>query len=336
MKYFPIGFLFTIVFCTIMVSPMLSQAHSNHLSMLKITQKSDNLFEVTWKQNQPASKLRITPVFPEECKIKSPPHLLPSNPTVSFWHITCPLLRLSKKIYFSDSSQALSIFLEIEFIGDSAITRLIKSSDKISLSMSTTKAHKQTNTGITDYIQLGIDHIRLGLDHLLFVLGLFVLFNQKRTLFTAVTSFTIGHSLTLTLATFDWIQLRAAPIEFLIAFSLVLLGREILVEKPNQPSSLQRSPWLIPGIFGLVHGLGFASALNHLGLAPNNILKPLISFNVGVELGQIFFIVLLILLKWALSLRPNFQLLLFRKIAPYGIGIAGFVWCIQRYETLGK
>ncbi len=186
----------------------------------------------------------------------------------------------------------------------------------------------------SQYVTAGLHHIALGLDHLLFFLGLFLLYNRRRQLILAVTSFTLGHSLTLGLASLGVISVRTPPVELLIAASLVLIGREILTTSPQQTSLMARHPGLLPGAFGLIHGLGFASAVLSFDLAPKDTLLTLFAFNLGVEFGQLLFLALLFLLSRALTPLHSLKTMLFNRLVPYCIGGSGVFWCLKQLSTL--
>lgn len=135
---------------------------------------------------------------------------------------------------------------------------------------------------------LGIEHIATGLDHLAFVLALLVLVRGRRRLVATITAFTFGHSVTLAAAVLGWIRIAIAPTEALIALSIVLVANE--VAHPDHETLSRRSPWLVAALFGLVHGLGFASALSATGLVRAEIPLALAMFNLGVEAGQLAFV----------------------------------------------
>ncbi len=140
----------------------------------------------------------------------------------------------------------------------------------------------QTDVGWA-YLKLGFEHIvPLGLDHILFVLSIFFLSNRLRTILWQATTFTIAHSITLGLAMYGYIQPLPAVIEPIIALSIFFVAMENILVGELKPSRLG-----IVFFFGLVHGMGFAGALSELGLPASSYLLGLVSFNVGVELGQI-------------------------------------------------
>lgn len=137
------------------------------------------------------------------------------------------------------------------------------------------------------YVALGYHHILGGLDHLLFILGLLFLVTGTRKLVATVTAFTVGHSINLALAALGVVPLAQGPAEVGIAMTLVVLAVELTGE---EATAWRRRPWLLAGLFGLLHGLGFAGALTQAGLPQGEIPLALASFNVGIEAGQLLFV----------------------------------------------
>jgi hydrogenase/urease accessory protein HupE len=187
-----------------------------------------------------------------------------------------------------------------------------------------------------EYLLLGIKHIWTGFDHLLFVAGLLILAGTGRRILFVITGFTIAHSITLSLSALHLIDFPVIPTEASISLSILFLAHEIGREKKD--SLAFRFPLLVSSTFGLLHGLGFAAALGEIGLPANEITVGLLFFNLGVELGQIGFIVpVLGLIRLATASRwrnrsfggqPAFSVV--RAVAVYGIGIAASYWLIER------
>ncbi len=179
------------------------------------------------------------------------------------------------------------------------------------------------------YTTLGLEHILTGWDHLLFVLGLLFLVGFERRLIVTITAFTLAHSLTLALSTLGWVSLRSPPVEAAIALSIVLVAVEAL--DPKRQSWSHRWPALVAFLFGLVHGLGFAGALQDIGLPQDHVPAALLFFNAGVELGQLLVIALAYgaLRAWAAlpALPPALRL---RAPALYGIGTVAAYWVWSR------
>lgn len=184
------------------------------------------------------------------------------------------------------------------------------------------------------YFGLGFEHILEGWDHLLFVFALLVLIRDFWRLVGAVTAFTVAHSLTLAAATLGWITLPPAPVEAVIALSIVFLASEIALSRDGRVRLSQSAPWLVTFAFGLLHGLGFAGALKEIGLPQSDIPLALLAFNVGVEAGQLAFVVAALAILTVLSRLPSKgPLLAYRAVSlcmAYAIGSLSSFWLIER------
>jgi len=175
------------------------------------------------------------------------------------------------------------------------------------------------------YVVLGVEHILSGFDHLLFVIALLFLVGFNRQLVWTITAFTVAHSVTLALSALGWLTLRPPPVEATIALSIVLVAAEALHDRPTLA---RRWPSLVAFLFGLVHGLGFAGALKEIGLPANHLPAALLTFNGGVELGQLLVVVLAYGLYRALARWPKLEL--GRVPALYAIGAIAAYWSIDR------
>lgn len=180
------------------------------------------------------------------------------------------------------------------------------------------------------FLAQGIEHILLGVDHLLFVLGLLAIVRTPWMLVKTITAFTLAHSITLAIATFGVASVPAAPLNVAIALSILFLGPEIVRAWRGQTSFTIRHPWVVAFAFGLLHGFGFASGLAALGLPRSEIPLALLAFNAGVEIGQLAFVALVLLLVRSLDvLRMHWPRSL--ELAPaYVIGSLGAFWTLQR------
>lgn len=147
----------------------------------------------------------------------------------------------------------------------------------------------------SSWVAIGARHILGGIDHLAFVIGLLLVLGLRvdRRLLLTLSAFTVAHSLTLALAVLGVVRVEVGPVEACIAASVLLVAREAL---HRDPTALRRWPWLAAGLFGLLHGLGFASALGELGLSRASVVSNLLWFNVGVELGQLAIVGAVVLL----------------------------------------
>ena len=154
-------------------------------------------------------------------------------------------------------------------------------------------AAAQSTLGVMGtYIVQGIRHILFGADHMLFVLGLLLIVKDRWMLLKTVTAFTVAHSITLAIATLGYAEVPILPLNAAIALSILFLGPEIVRSWRGETSFTIRHPWVVAFAFGLLHGFGFASALTSAGLPRHELPLALVSFNVGVELGQLGFIAL--------------------------------------------
>jgi hydrogenase/urease accessory protein HupE len=180
------------------------------------------------------------------------------------------------------------------------------------------------------YLVLGVEHILLGIDHLLFVLALMILVKGARRLLWTITAFTAAHSLTLAAATLGWINVPIPPVEASIALSIVFLASEIAHTRGGRPSLTYRKPWIVAFVFGLLHGLGFASALSEVGLPANAIPIALLFFNLGVEIGQLLFIGSVLAVVAGARRLPLPTVVWHWRLPVYAIGAIASCWTIQR------
>ena len=181
-----------------------------------------------------------------------------------------------------------------------------------------------------DYSLLGIDHILSGFDHLTFVLALLLIVKGARRLIITVTSFTFAHSITLAAATLGVLWVPGPPVEAVIALSILFLASELVKVNRGLPSLTARNPWVVAFAFGLLHGFGFAGALGDIGLPQNEIALALLMFNVGVEIGQLMFVgVILVILLGLRQLRREWPGWIMQTPA-YGIGGIAAFWLIER------
>ncbi len=199
---------------------------------------------------------------------------------------------------------------------------------------------------LSRFVALGVEHIALGLDHLAFVALLVLVVRRNarpaldarslvRPLLVTLTAFTIGHAITLALAVLELVHVPVAPVEACIALSVLLLAAEVArAERIEVADTLVfRHPAIVAGTFGLVHGLGFASALRDAGLSEAHLGWSLVGFHIGVELGQLVFVVI------TLAVLRVSKVVHAEARAPVGIayvtGTAAVVWTLSRLSALG-
>ena len=179
------------------------------------------------------------------------------------------------------------------------------------------------------YVVLGVEHILGGFDHLMFVLALLFLVSFNRRLVLTITAFTLAHSLTLVLSALGLLVLRSPPVEATIALSIMLVAAEAL---HKEQTLSRRWPAMVAFLFGLVHGLGFAGALSDIGLPQNHLFVALLTFNVGVELGQLLVVAVAYVLYRAFAARPKFAAI--RVPALYAIGGVAAYWSLGRIVSI--
>lgn len=184
------------------------------------------------------------------------------------------------------------------------------------------------------YLVEGIRHILFGADHLLFVLGLLLIVKDGWMLVKTITAFTVAHSITLAIATLGYAEVPAPPLNAAIALSILFLGPEIVRSWRGETSFTIRQPWGVAFAFGLLHGFGFASALTSAGLPRDDLPLALLSFNLGVEVGQLGFVALV------LAVERSFRVLEIRwprwvqALPAYAVGSLGAFWTVQRVALL--
>ena len=242
------------------------------------------------------------------------------------------------------AAELIVLFSSLDGHEQSALLRPQPGQDRVVLSAaappfaaSVSFAASSLRTLAVRYLRLGIDHIldvRAGLDHVLFLLGLVLCLRRARTLLWAVSAFTVGHSLTLALAAWDVVRLPAPPVEALIALSIVYLAQRQLAPRPDDgvaavAAAQDRAPAAMALGFGLLHGLGFASALSDVGLPTGGRVPALLCFNLGVEIGQLAWICIFVppVAWWR---RHSDRAPALRRLPAYALGSVAAALAIAR------
>lgn len=183
------------------------------------------------------------------------------------------------------------------------------------------------------YFLLGVDHILSGHDHLLFVFALVLLINDVWMLAKTITAFTLAHSITLAGAALGYFSLPQKPVEATIALSIAFVARELIMRRPGERRLSESYPWVVAFAFGLLHGFGFAGALKETGLPQTDVPVALLTFNIGVEAGQLLFVAAiwgLLLVARRLAQAPVAPA---RVGASYLIGAISMVWFLTRVSS---
>jgi hydrogenase/urease accessory protein HupE len=218
-------------------------------------------------------------------------------------------------------------FLIVSDEHGSVITKKLLNASDVTLQVPTGRVPAAEAPTFWAFIKLGVEHIWLGYDHLLFLFALLVVCRSFRSIVAIISCFTLAHSLTLALATFNIVNLPSRLVEPAIAASIIFVGVENLLRRGEEP----RGRWLLTFAFGLIHGFGFASVLRDLGVgsAAQGIAMPLFAFNLGVELGQIVIAAVVLPIVWMLRKRETFMR---RGVPAFSavVALAGLYWLLER------
>ncbi|HED16049.1 MAG TPA: HupE/UreJ family protein, partial [Gammaproteobacteria bacterium] len=247
------------------------------------------------------------------------------------WIVACDQGLLEQTISVSGLEMTnTDVLVRLEFINGTSQSVLLTPSN----STFQVPAEASSQQIMATYTWLGITHILQGADHLLFVFALLLIVNNMRRLLWTITAFTLAHSITLAAATLGFVYVPQQPVEAVIALSILFLAMEIVHGKNGRPGAASRWPWMVAFIFGLLHGFGFAGALAEVGLPQQAIPLALVFFNVGVELGQLMFVVSVVLIGWMLH-KLKYQQLLDRAETAmvYSIGGISSFWVFERVSV---
>lgn len=323
-------FRFSLVLLAVITAAPGAEAHPLAPSLLELNQQADGKVDVRWKV--PLLRVRgssVRPEFPTTCReLDTPSGVEEGEAVILSWQLDCGVDGLvGQTVGIAGLGEGSNDALLRVSLPDGRVFRHVLRSETPTFEIPRSGRPESVLVG---YIRLGFDHILEGLDHLLFVLGLLLLATSPLLLVETITSFTIGHSVTLALASLGIAQVPSRPVEVLIAASILLLAVELARGREAPPTLLRRFPWAMAFLFGLLHGLGFAGALAEIGLPPDDVPLALFSFNVGIELGQLAFVAVMmvagLLLRSVLRERPAWM-----DLAPaYGIGCLSAYWVLER------
>lgn len=308
--------------------PESSHAHEIRPAYLEIKQQTTDTYQVLWKIPLLGNKApKIDPIFPENFSLEQVgDEFLPDAYIRRYQGIYQESLNGQKIAIQGLELTLVDVLVQINLLDESSYTLLLQPDNAAAV------IPKEPNKWevIKLYIALGIEHILIGIDHLLFVLGLLLLVSGIKPLIQTITAFTVAHSITLGAATFDLIHVPQAPVEAVIALSIVFLAREYLMVQKGKKSLTAQYPWVVAFSFGLLHGFGFAGALSEIGFPQKDVPLALLTFNIGVELGQLIFIGIVLIL-WKMVQKIKFPLPQWSwKILPYAMGIIAAFWLVER------
>ncbi len=308
-----------------------SQAHRFAPSLLKVVETGSGQYTAVWKK--PAQATSVTPLvpsWPEDCAVAVEGEVqMEGTGLVSRYRLDCSgegsgdLVGQSLGVTGLGPNQASAMVMLT--LQDGRYYQQVLNSER-----DTFVIPEEPGAGrvMLEYSVLGAEHIWGGIDHLLFVFGLLLLVGWGKRLIWTITAFTLGHSITLSLVTLGFFDYPVALVEFTIALSIFVLALELA--RRDGAGLFARYPWWLAGGFGLLHGMGFAGALAEVGLPQSEVPLALLFFNIGIEMGQVLFVVAVMAVYWLLR-RPlgnwNERLL---PVPVYLLGALSAMWCIER------
>jgi hydrogenase/urease accessory protein HupE len=320
-----------IVFCIVFIAWVFAapaNAHEVRPAYLELREISPGEFDVLWKTPMRGDqRLALAPEFSGSVEIASPIEMrVVPGAAIQTWTLRASTLRGQVLTIRGLENTLTDTLARIEF-GDRTqwTTRLTARSPAALV--------PEQDTAMTVsrvYLVLGVEHILFGIDHLLFVLLLVLVAAGTWPLIKTITAFTLAHSVTLTLAALGFVTIPQPPVEAVISLSIVFVAGEVARRYQGREGITARAPWIVAFTFGLLHGLGFAGALNEIGLPPGQIPLALLFFNLGVEAGQLLFVgavaLLLMIVKTANVRWPRWAV----SAPAYGIGSIAVFWLFER------
>jgi len=300
---------------------------------LELREASADTYSFLWKRPSGGEvELLIVPVIPEGCRLETPDRQpLAPGAVIVRGTLTCAG-GLAGKTFAIDGleSTMTDVLVRLHHADGRLESHVLRpATPSVTLGAVTTVMERALG-----YLQLGVQHILLGVDHLLFVLGLLLIVSDRLMLVKTITAFTLAHSITLAIATLGYASAPLPPLNAAIALSILFLGPEIARTWRGETSFTIRHPWVVAFAFGLLHGFGFASGLSAMGLPRAEIPMALLLFNVGVEIGQVAFVLLVILLERSFRVLEVHWPRAAQRLPGYAVGSLGAFWTIQRAVLL--
>jgi hydrogenase/urease accessory protein HupE len=328
------GFRICICFAAVLTLAPIARAHEARPAYLEIKETAPGRFDVLWRTPVLAGmRLPIALKIPDDVRNVQAPSVeeLADSLVERRWIDAGPNGLAGRRIEFPGLQLTITdVLIHVELLDGRKWTTIVRGSQPwVEI------AAAQTWLEVAGaYILHGIQHISFGIDHLLFILGLLLIVKDRWMLLKTVTAFTVAHSITLGIATLGYAEAPVLPLNAAIALSILFLGPEIVRSWRGETSFTIRHPWVVAFLFGLIHGFGFASALTSAGLPRDELPLALLSFNLGVEVGQVSFVLLV------LALERSFRQLEIRwprwaeALPGYAVGSLGAFWTIQRTAIL--
>jgi hydrogenase/urease accessory protein HupE len=268
-----------------------------------------------------------TPAMPAFCKAAPPVRRLEEGSLYSDWRYDCARALVGAKVGLSGLDRTVTDAL----VRIAPLDRPVQAARLTSITPMAEVAVRAGSAQVAGtYFVLGVEHILTGYDHLLFVLSLVLLLGGGWVVARTVTAFTIAHSITLAGATLGFLGVSQRPVEICIALSIVFLAVEVVKRDPSTPRLSERIPWVVAFLFGLLHGFGFAGALAEIGMPEGEVPVALLTFNLGVEAGQLAIVVVALTVLALIARASVPALAMCRRAAAYPIGSIATFWMIAR------
>ncbi len=336
------GALLLVAGCVLV--PAMAAAHSFDPALLDLREQRTGVFAVRWRTSPAAGEAHLRPHLPERCRRLE----IAGGSGDSAWQIDCGSESLYGAALRVDGLEAtpLDVVVRITWLDGVVDTGVLAGGAGVLRVRVAPSPPVTTGAALGTYVLLGVTHILRGTDHLLFLFGLMLLVGGGagfrsgqafpwHNLLKTITAFTVAHSLTLALAALGLVRLPVAPVEALIALSIVFLAAELVGAARREAAAATAAggsqPWMVAFAFGLLHGLGFAGALFRVGLPQEQMATALLAFNAGVELGQVAFVAALIVPLLALA-RAARRWAPARLLPAYAIGALAMMWTLERIQ----
>ena len=309
-------------------------AHESRPAYLEIKETAPNQFSLLWRTPTLAGmRLPVVLRLPEDVRNLTEPATqeLTDSELTRYSIDAGPNGLAGKRIEFAGLQGTITdVLVRVEMLDGRSWTVIVHPSQPW---VEITAAQTRTQV-MGSFIVQGIRHILFGADHMLFVLGLLLIVHDRWMLLKTITAFTVAHSITLAIATLGYAEAPVLPLNAAIALSILFLGPEIVRSWRGETSFTIRHPWVVAFAFGLLHGFGFASALTSAGLPKAELPTALLSFNVGVEIGQLSFVALVLLLERAFRILQVRWPRWAEALPGYAVGSLGAFWTIQRLAIM--
>ena len=320
----------TVVLLLALITPFSLMADEFRPALLEVNERDAGWIDVTWKVPTLGDQvLALTPVLPEFLEQMGPG----SGQQVPGAYVETRSYRAGQQTLNGATINIegmvgvpIDVLVRVNLADGGRHSAILRSTNN-----SFTIPEQATRTQLAiSYWRMGTIHILEGYDHLLFLLTLLLIVAGFWPLLKTVTAFTVAHSITLALATLGLVHIPPVPTEAVISLSIMLLAVEVVHKNQGQFTLSERFPWLVAFTFGLVHGLGFAGALSEIGVPQNEVPLALLMFNVGVETGQVMFVVVVSLLLAGVHRLHSHSALTLERATPYAIGGIASFWTLER------